>query len=410
MAGPTVSVREALDTILAAVRPQPSLRVPLADAVGHVLADDVFAPCPYPPWTNAAMDGYAVRGGDVRGASRDQPVRLDVVGEVAAGADVSIHVGAGQAARIFTGAAVPEGADSVVRQEDTDRGASVVAVLSDRDAGMNVRAAGGVLVAGALALARGTRIGPRHVALLAAVGEAQPMVHRAPRVAILAGGDELVGLDDPDAIRSGRKLADVNSPALTALVREAGGVPAPLGIAGDDAAEIVAYVSGASDCDVIITAGGVSVGDHDHVREAMSMMGAVERFGRVRVRPGGPTAMAVLPDGRVWLALPGNPVSAMVTFELFGRPIIRAMCGDPVPERRWFRVVLQDAVTPDPVLDLYLRVTFEWPEDGGMPRARLTGPQGSGVLTSVVWGDGLVVVGAGGGPIRRGLAVTACAW
>ncbi|MES2306800.1 MAG: gephyrin-like molybdotransferase Glp [Gemmatimonadota bacterium] len=389
------SVREAADAIIAVLAVQPSLRVPLADSIGHVLAEDIRAPIPLPPWTNAAMDGYAVRATDVRGASAATPKSLRVVEVIAAGDAVMRPLQQGEAMRIFTGAPVPPGADSVIRQEDSDRGIDEVVILDHRDAGTNVRPAGGDLALGAVALTAGTVIGPHQLGLLAALGVAHPVVYRKPRVGVLAGGDELVSLDRREEILSGERLGDVNGPALRALIEAAGGIAVPLGLVADDPAALRARIEAAQDVDFIITAGGVSVGDHDYVREVMQALGVRPIVQRVRIRPGGPTAFGVLPDGRGWLALPGNPVSAMVTFELFGRPAIRKMMGHSEVYRRMIRVVLDDVVQPDPALDLYLRVTFTWSEDGGMPHAKLTGPQGSGMLTSMARAEGLVVVESG---------------
>lgn len=406
MAATVLSVSEAQHAVLGAVVAQPSLRMPLSNAVGRCLAADVVASIALPPWTNAAMDGYAVHSSDIATASPEHPVRLTVVDTIAAGGAGARTIEPGTAVRIFTGAPVPDGADTVVRQEDTDVAGPVVSVRSARDARANVRAAGGDVTCGSTVLRAGTRLAPRHIALLAALGEADPMVVRAPRVGVLSGGAELAALDDIESIRAGTRLADVNGPAIAALVHASGGVAASLGIAHDDVDDIVARIGKADDCDAIITAGGVSVGDHDHVHRAMQVLGARELVSRVRVRPGGPTAFAVLPDGRPWLALPGNPVSAIVTYELFGRPMLRAMCGDPSPLPRMIRVILEDAVTPDRTLDLYLRVTLSWPDDGSVPRAKLTGAQGSGILTSVARADALVLVPAGESTLG---AATACA-
>ncbi len=396
MARTATSVAETQRIIVGAANVQPTLTMPLRDAIGRIIATDIVAPFPLPPWTNAAMDGYAVRASDVRGAVATAPVVLRIVGHAPAGGTGQAMVEPGTAVRIFTGGRVPSGADSVVRQEDTETDGTVVTVSNDRDAGANVRAAGGDLERGYLALAAGTRIGPRQLALLAALGVSHPVVHRAPRVGVLSGGDEVVSLDQLDLVQRGERLADVNGPALAALVADAGGVAESLGIARDNVDDIVERVRTAESCDAIVTAGGVSVGEHDHIHRAMEILGARELVSRVRVRPGGPTAFAVLPDGRPWLALPGNPVSAVVTFELFGRPMIRAMSADPTPLPRLIAVMLDDAVKPDAMLDLYLRATLEWPGGGAVPRARLTGAQGSGILTSVARADVLVVVPAGG--------------
>jgi molybdopterin molybdotransferase len=401
-----VSVDEAAREIIAAVPRQPALRMPLLDALGHLLAEDVVAPISLPPWTNAGMDGYAVRSDDIRNATADSPIRLRLVASIAAGSNAHRAIASGEAARIFTGAPVPAGADSVVRQEDTERDGDVVVVLRSRDAVSNIRQAGSDIARGALALARGTTIGPRQVALLAALAVSHPVAHRRPRVGILTSGDELVSLERPDDILDGTHLADANTPALTALIIAAGGIPVPLGIARDDAAAIEAMVRSADDIDMLITAGGVSVGEHDHVRTVMRGCDVHSRFDRVRLRPGGPTTFGTFPDGRPWLALPGNPVSAVVTFELFGRIAIRAMAGHDVPLRRKAPARLAAGVKPDLTLDQYLRCTLEWSGDDAVPVATLTGPQGSGILTSVARADALVIVPSGQDPVAAGTIVS----
>ena len=405
-----LSVTEAVEVVLSHARPQPVLRVPLVDSIGHFLAEDVTAAIPLPPWTNAAMDGYAVHAEDVREARSDAPVSLRVVSAIAAGAEVSGALQRGEAARIFTGAPVPAGADTVVRQEDTDRGREVVIVHDSRDAGHNVRTKGNDLAAGDLALPRGTAIGPHQLALLASLAVTHPMVHRRPRVGVLGTGDEVIGLDHPEEILSGRRLGNSNGPAIEALVAESGGVPVSLGLVGDDPAAIRDRLLGATNVDLLLTAGGVSVGDHDHLRGVLESLGAKLHFTRVAVRPGGPTSCGVLPDGRLWIGLPGNPVSAMVTYELFARPAIRAMMGDPSPQRPRLRVLLDERVDRNPNLVMWLRAMFTWPDASGVAHARLTGPQGSGALTSVARSQGLVEIPPGGGSLDAGSMATALAW
>lgn len=402
-----VSAEDAARQIVGSVAVQPPLRMPLLDACDHVLAEDVVATIALPPWTNASMDGYAARADDVRGASREAPVRLRVVDTIAAGGLAEQQLGPSDAARIYTGAPLPRGADSVIRQEDTARDDTAVIIHSDRDAGANVRLAGGDLARGALALAAGTVVGPHQVALLAALAVAHPVVHRRPRVGVLSSGDELVSLDHPDEILAARRQADVNGPALAALVRHAGGIAVPLGIARDDPQELRRLIEAADNIDLLITAGGVSVGDHDHVRAVMASCQVHTAFDRVRIRPGGPTVFGTFPGGRPWLALPGNPVSAMVTFELFGRPAIRRMAGHRDPFPRTMPVRLRKEVPRHTTLDQYLRVRFAWPDDGGMPQAELTGAQGSGMLMSLVRADGLVIVPAGREPLPANATVTA---
>jgi molybdopterin molybdotransferase len=402
-----LSAADAARAITAAVSRQPTLRMPLLSARGHILADDCIAPIDLPPWTNASMDGYAARASDLRGASAANPVRLQVVSSVAAGSDPGRMLEAGEVARIFTGAPLPAGTDSVVRQEDVNRDGDWITLSTGRDAGRNVRQAGGDVTCGELVLRAGTILGPHQLALLAALAVANPMVHRQPRIGIVASGDELVSLDHPEEILSGRRLADVNTTALAALVGETGGIPVPLGIARDDPHALEQLVSSVGDIDLLISAGGVGVGDHDHVRTVMTVLGATMTFDRVRMRPGGPTAFGVLPGGRPWLALPGNPVSAMVTFELFGRVAIRTMAGDRDPFRPVFRTLLSDSVPRDATLDQYLRVTFSQPDGAGAPLATLTGPQGSGMLMSVARAEGLVIVPAGSGSLAAGSPVSA---
>lgn len=392
-----LTVAAARAAVLEAVTPGPPLRLPLPEALGGILTSAVHAPVALPPWTNAAMDGYAVRAADVRGASAATPVRLPVSGRVAAGDPPPPALAPGRAVRCFTGAPLPAGTDSVIRQEDTDRGDAVVTITADRDAGQHVRPAGADLARGAPALAAGTRIGPGQLALLAALGVSHPEVHRRPRIAILTSGDELVPYDATDAIHAGTKLADVNGPALAALVAAVGGVAVPLGIAADTPEAIAARLDAAADADLLLTAGGVSVGDHDRIHDVMAARGVALRFRRVRLRPGGPTAFGVLSDGRPWLGLPGNPVSAMVTFTLFAAPAIRRMAGDPAPAPVTLPVTVATPIARDPHLDLYLRVRLA-PGDPH-PTATPTGPQGSGILTSMARADALLEVPAGTTPL-----------
>ncbi|MES1259309.1 MAG: gephyrin-like molybdotransferase Glp, partial [Gemmatimonadota bacterium] len=349
----------------------------------------------------------AARAVDVRGATPSAPKRLRINESIAAGTSPQHPIAAGEVARIFTGAPLPAGADSVIRQEDVEREVAHILVQRDRDAGGNVRRAGMDLQAGAIALRAGAVLGPHQVALLAALAVAHPVVHRRPRVGILTSGDELVSLDHPDDILAGRRLADANSPALAALVTEAGGIAVPLGIARDTVAELERMVGDAGEIDFLITAGGVSVGDHDHVRTVMAACDVRTLFDRVRLRPGGPTTFGLFPGGRPWLALPGNPVSAMVTFELFARPAIRAMAGHRLPFRPVFPVRLADEIRCDATLEQYVRVTFERADHGALAIARVTGAQGSGMLMSIARADGLAIIPAGTDVLAAGSTVSA---
>ncbi len=409
-----LAVGEAVAAVLAAgaptdARPLGTERVALADAAGRVLARDARAPADVPPWPNASMDGYAVRAADVRGAAADRPAALRVVAAAYAGAPAAAPVAAGAAARIATGAPLPDGADAVVRVEDTrpdPADPARVLVVLDRDARddgpagggaarRNVRPAGEDVRAGAVAVPAGTRVTPGVAGLLAAVGAAAVDVARRPRVAIIATGDELVPLDRAAEAHAGRAIVSANSVTLAALVREAGGEPVDLGIAADTEPAVGALFARALGCDVVLSTGGVSVGERDHVRPAAAALGGTLHFWRVRMRPGGPLAFGTLPGaaGRPvpWLGLPGNPVSTVVTFALFVRPLLAALLGDRRPYPAPLPAVLDEPVRTAVPLTHLLRATLA-PGDDGRLHARLTGPQGSGLLSSVARADAYLVV------------------
>jgi molybdopterin molybdotransferase len=297
---------------------------------------------------------------------------------------------------------VPEGADSVIRQEDTDLGADWVAVRSDRDVGVNLRFAGDDIRAGATVIAAGTRLGPAELGVLASLAIGHPVVHRRPRVAILASGDEIVDVDRPDEILSGRKIASSNSHSLVALVRVAGGEPVYLGIAADTASSVRAHLERAADCDLLITSAGISVGEHDHLRAVIAEMGGTLDFWRLRMRPGAPVGFGAL-GGIPWIGMPGNPVSTMVTFELFARPAIRRMTGHRDPFRRATAARAAEEILVGPKLQHFLRVILN---DAQPPELRLTGPQGSGILSSMIKANALAVIPEGQLKTRAGAPVT----
>jgi molybdopterin molybdotransferase len=392
VSGP-LAAAEAARRIVAEVERQPPLRVPLDDALDSVLAEDLVSPIDVPAWANSAMDGYAVRGDDVAGASPDRPVRLRVVEQIPAGAFPTRAILPGECARIFTGAPVPSGADTVVRQEDTDQHAELVTIVDDRDVGTNIRRSGEDIRRGVTVLTAGAVLGPAQLGVLASLAVGQPLVYRRPRVAILNSGDELVDVDQPEEILSGRRTASSNSHTLVALVRQAGGEPVSLGIARDTPESLRAHLGRALDCDLLITSAGISVGEHDYVRTVLDELGAVQRFWKVRMRPGAPVGFGLL-GGRPWIGLPGNPVSTMVTFELFVRPAIRKLCGHTTPFRRASPVRMLEPIALKPRLQHFLRAVVEDQADGAAV-ARLTGPQGSGILTSMARANALLIVPEG---------------
>lgn len=389
---PPLAAAEAARRIMGEIRRQPPLRLPLDDALGSVLAEDVVSPIDIPAWTNSAMDGYATRGEDVRGASEQSPVRLRVIEQVPAGHFPSRAIGRGECARIFTGAPLPEGSDTVVRQEDTDGGVEVVTILRDRDVGVNIRRVGEDISKGTRVLAAGLELGPAQLGVLASLAVSHPLVYRKPRVGILASGDEIVDVDQPEEILSGRKVASSNTHTLIALVRRAGAEPVNLGIARDTPESLREHFGRAMDCDLLVTTAGISVGEHDYVRTVLGELGAEQRFWRLRMRPGAPVGFGML--GTIpWIGLPGNPVSTMVTFELFVRPAIRKMAGHTLPFRRTVPVRLTEPISVKPRLQHFLRAIVI--EGSGGPEARLTGPQGSGILTSMVLANALLVIPEG---------------
>jgi molybdopterin molybdotransferase len=383
------TVKEASDRILSGIRPLSIERVALRDALGRVLADDVRSPIEHPPWDNSSMDGYAVRAADVIAANDAAPVALPVTETVRAGQRPTAPLAAGTAVRIMTGAPVPDGADSVIRVEDTDGGESRVTIRDARDARRNIRPRGEDLHVGSLAVARGTTLGPAQIGILASVGCALVPVHRRPRVALLASGDELVDVDQFDAVRRGDRIVSSNTYTLGASIRAAGADVIELGIVPDDPAAYKERLGAARGCDLLVTSGGVSVGAFDFTKDVLRSLGAELHLWRVLMRPGAPLGFGMLGD-MPWLGLPGNPVSAMVTFELFARPLIRMQRGERHIFRRTLAVRTREELTIAAPLTHFMRAIVEWSTDG--PWATLTGPQGSGLLTSMERASALLIV------------------
>ena len=385
-----LSVPEASARILEHIVPLPAERVALLDALGRVLAEPAHAPMTLPAWDNSAMDGYAVRAEDIDVATPERPVRLRVLETVAAGAFPTQRVGEGDAIRIMTGAPLPDGADTVVRVEDTDAGTSSVLVRDARDARRNVRPRGEDFREGDPLVDAGASLGAAQLGVLASIGRATVTVHRQPRVGILGSGDELVDLERFHEVLAGKKIVSSNGYTLHALVRDAGGVPVNLGIARDDPVSLRDHLARSAGCDLLLTSAGVSVGEFDYTREVISALGAEMKFWRVRMRPGAPLGFGLL--GQMpWIGLPGNPVSAMVTFELFVRPVVRRMLGHGRLFRRPISVVLEEPVSIGARLTHFLRCIVSTRDDGTVS-ARLTGPQGSGILTSMARANALLVV------------------
>jgi molybdopterin molybdotransferase len=383
------SIDEARATLLAAVTPLPATDVHVTEALGLVLAEDVVADHDVPAFANSAMDGYATRAA-AAGA------RLRVVGESRAGTPFDGEVADGEAVRISTGAALPAGADGVLQVELVTSEGDEVVVAEAVAPGRNVRGPGEDLRAGATVLAAGTRIGPAEIGVAIGAGREQVRCARRPRVAIITTGDELRVAGSP--LGPG-EIHDSNGPTLGALAARSGAEVVGVGHAGDDLAQTRSVIAQALDAaDMVVLAGGVSVGAHDHVKPALAELGVRELLWRVALRPGKPTWLGER-DGRLVLGLPGNPVSAYVTFLLFARPALAALQGgDPTVPRT--RATLGSPVVRHPNRDECVRVRRD--EDG---RVHATGPQDSHLLSSLLGADALAIIPRGPGELPAGTEV-----
>ncbi len=376
-----LSVEEAQREILGRVRVLPSERVDVLAALGRVLAEPIRSTRRIPPWPNSSMDGYAVRAADVRPSAT-----LRVVGRVVAGSLPTRAVGAGEAVRIFTGAPLPSGADAVIPQEDVDAHDGVIALRSAVEPGAYVRPAGEDVREGDLVLEPGRAIGAAEIGLLAALGRTQVAVGRRPRVAVLSTGNELADLGTEP---TPAQIPNSNTYSLMAQVMETGGVPLNLGVVPDRLDAIAERIARGAEADVLVSSAGVSVGELDLVREALVNAGAELHLWKVDMRPGKPITFGSL-GGKPVFGLPGNPVSAMVTFELFVRPMLLAMQGRRGTGRLTVRATALAPIVNRGSRRGYLRVVLEARD--GRWGARLTGEQGSGILRSMVSADGLAVV------------------
>ncbi len=403
-----LSVEDALGRVLSLARPLGSEEVALEAAAGMVLSEDIRARTPVPPHDNSALDGYALRVADVATAGSASPVRLEVIYEQPAGSSDPRPVGPGQAVRIMTGAPIPVGADAVVGFEDTDRvdwgrageqpggqDRSTVAVLCPAEPGEAIRRAGEDLAPGSTALSAGTVITPGAVGVAASLGRTRVPVRRKPRVAIVPTGDEVVEIDTEP--RAGQ-IRNNHAWALAALVAQHGGRPQRRPIVADRLDAVRAALLGAAaESDLVLTIGGVSVGDHDLVKHVIGQHHI--DFWRIRMKPGKPLAAGRI-AGTPVLGLPGNPVSGLVVFELFGRPLLLAMQGRTDHQRPLVRARATDAIPGDLRRRTYARVLV-WQRDGEF-QCRPTGAQGSGIMSSLARADALAVIPEGCARVGRG--------
>ena len=394
-----IEVDEARRLVLEGAVPLPAEVVATADARGRVLASAVASARTIPPAACSAMDGYALRADDLAGATRSAPRRLALAFEVPAGGRAARPLQPGEVARIFTGAPLPEGADSVVMQEDVEVEGAEVAFFGPPARGKHVRAAGEDVSAGEVVLAAGCRLGAAQLGVLASLGKSQVRVHRRPRVAILSGGDELV---EPDEDVSGGRIVASNAYSLAAQCAEAGATTLNLGIARDTREELARGLAAGLGADVLVSSAGVSVGEHDHVRPVLQGLGCRLVFWGVEMKPGYPVTFGRFEEGRGprVFGLPGNPVSAMVTFELFVRPLLLRLAGHSVLTRPLVRAVLGETLRKKPGRLHFVRVTLA--RDGERLVARSTGNQSSGVLRSMALAQGLLMFPAAAAELTAG--------
>lgn len=382
-----LSVTEAQSVVLETTGVLGAETISAWEAAGRVLTESVRATRCHPPADCSAMDGYAVRRADLLGASEARPIGLPVVFEVPAGGQALRRIEPGESARIFTGAPLPPGTDAVVRQEDTRAENGRVEILVEPDPREHVRDAGEDFQVGDLLIEAGTVLGPAHLGVLASIGRSIVAVHQQPTVAILSGGDELV---EPDRVADDGRIVSSNSYTLAAQCREVGARPVYLGIAEDTPAAIEARLRAGLRADVIVSSAGVSVGDHDHVRAVLEKLGCRLLFWGVYMKPGYPLVFGVIEaTGTLVFGLPGNPVSTAVTFEQFVRPALRKLMGHRQLYRPVVKARLSERMKKGRGRMHFVRVSLT--REGAEIVATPTVNQSSGVLTSLVRGQGLAI-------------------
>ena len=381
-----ISVEEASNRILTRIPVLGLEKVDIISSLGRVIGEDILAPRDIPPLDNSAMDGYAVRSADIKGASRENPISVKVIEELPAGTLPQRAPTKGEAVRIMTGAPIPPGADTVVMVEDTEKAGQQVRVFQGVPPGENIRRAGEDVKKGDRVISKGSVIRAAEVGMLASVGRASVYVHQRPVVAILCTGDELVDVDEGIA---DHKIVSSNSYTLSAQVMECGALPLQLGIAKDTPKEIEEKLRQGLRTDLILSSAGVSVGDYDLVKDVLGGIGFQMEFWGVAMRPGQPLAFGTI-RRKPTFGLPGNPVSSMVSFEQFVRPSLLKMMGHKNLFRPVVEAILKENIRKKPGRRHFMRARVSLEE--GRYVVTTTGPQGSGILNSMVEANGLLIV------------------
>jgi len=397
-----ITVQEHLSRIVESVQRLPPIGLDLLEAQGCVLAQDVTSEVSLPGFRNSAMDGYAVHAADLAAAGDAAPVVLPVAGDIAAGNTQTLSLAPGQSMRIMTGAPMPDGADAVVPVELTDGGLTTVTVSASVFAGQHVREAGEDVQAGDVVMSQGTRLGPRQIALLAAVGTGEVRVTPRPRVVVISTGDELI---EPGTRPGFGQVVDSNGLMLTAAVRALDCIPFRVGCVPDDAQTFLSTIeSQLRRADAVITTGGVSMGAYDTVKEVLSAVGTM-RFDKVAMQPGMPQGFGVIGEGEIPVfTLPGNPVSALVSFEVFVAPALRLMAGRPQHETSMVSAVAAHdwAVPAGKVQYARVLLSHESSHEGLRHTAAIAGFQGSHALGSLAVANALAVIPAEVTSVRAG--------
>ncbi len=392
-----ISFEKARQIVLDSVSALESVETPILDALGLVAAEELTAAEQIPPFDNSAMDGYAVRAEDTKGASDQNPVELEVLMDLPAGSHTDRSVGPGQAIRIMTGAPIPLGVDTVVQVELTEKlSDDRVLILEEHEENKNIRRAGEDIAVGRSVLRPGDGITPAKIGLLASVGRARVKIVRRPVVAVLATGDEL--LEAHESLEPG-KIRSSNSYTIISQIRACGAEANYLGIARDTMDDVRSHMEKGLSADMIVSSGGVSVGDYDYVKSALEELGVEFKFTKVGIKPGKPTVFGLLGDKPVF-GLPGNPVSSMVTFEQFVRPALLKMMGRRKLLRPVVSAVLEEDIRKKPERASLIRAIVR--KEGSEYFASTTGPQGSGILVSMDLANGIILFERGEKLLKKG--------
>jgi molybdopterin molybdotransferase len=395
-----ISVEDALNQILEVIVPLGREKVSILDSIGRVIGEDIYANRNIPPKDNSAMDGYAVRWEDTRGASISRPVILKVIEDIPAGTIPRKNIASGESSRIMTGAPIPDGANAIVRVEDTEKDGQRVKVFVKAKEGQDIRHAGEDVTEGELVISQGDVIRPAEIGMLAALGRSFVSVYQRPLIAVVATGDELVDIDENP---TSWQIISSNSYSIAAQIIDCGAISLQIGIAKDNRDDLVSKFTAALRADIIVSSGGVSVGDYDLVKDVMNEVGNEMKFWQVAMRPGKPLAFGSM-GGIPVFGLPGNPVSSMVSFEQFVRPSILKMMGHKNLFRRIVKATLKDDITKKKGTRHFIRALVNY--ENGRYFTTTTGEQGSGILKSMVMANGLIILPEYARSVKRGEEVS----